>query len=223
MSVYIRSDLDKHSCRIYCCRFGQFTWEDHRPRNGAWKGTRGGQAYSFSGCDDHQTSADTSVLFTLCDVCCCHGLLATFAFTANVLVDLYGLKFVLTEQWGTHPLEIVWNAYGVLKSYGALTYISLTVVNFSSLRLCQGSHLRAQWPFVSFKRLSEGMPKRMGVCCAPCVMPFEQLTWTPEWGRGLLQACWRCWYQAVVPVVVSLRYNIGVFWDEHLRHADPLT
>jgi LSD1 subclass zinc finger protein len=43
-------------------RYGQFTWEDHRPRSGVWKGTSGGVAYSFSGCDDHQTSADTSAL-----------------------------------------------------------------------------------------------------------------------------------------------------------------
>ncbi|MCO5558560.1 hypothetical protein L7F22_012145 [Adiantum nelumboides] len=41
---------------------GQYVWEDHRPRNGMWKGTNGGEAYCFSGCDDHQTSADTSAL-----------------------------------------------------------------------------------------------------------------------------------------------------------------
>lgn len=36
-------------------------WEDHRPRSGVWKGTSGGDVISFSGCDDDQTSADTSV------------------------------------------------------------------------------------------------------------------------------------------------------------------
>lgn len=36
-------------------------WEDHRPRSGVWKGSSGGEVISFSGCDDHQTSADTSV------------------------------------------------------------------------------------------------------------------------------------------------------------------
>ena len=36
-------------------------WEDHRPRSGLWKGTAGGEAISISGCDDDQTSADTSV------------------------------------------------------------------------------------------------------------------------------------------------------------------
>ena len=36
-------------------------WEDHRPRNGVYKGTSGGEAFCFSGCDDNQTSADTSV------------------------------------------------------------------------------------------------------------------------------------------------------------------
>lgn len=39
-------------------------WEDHRPRSGVWKGTSGGEAISFSGCDDNQTSADTSVTST---------------------------------------------------------------------------------------------------------------------------------------------------------------
>ena len=42
-------------------RTGQYVWEDHRPRSGVWKGTSGGEAISFSGCDDNQTSADTSV------------------------------------------------------------------------------------------------------------------------------------------------------------------
>nr|CAB3495224.1 unnamed protein product [Digitaria exilis] len=41
---------------------GQYMWEDHRPRSGVWKGTSGGEAISFSGCDDNQTSADTSAL-----------------------------------------------------------------------------------------------------------------------------------------------------------------
>lgn len=47
-------------CRLN--RSGQYVWEDHRPRSGAWKGTNGGEAISFSGCDDNQTSADTSAL-----------------------------------------------------------------------------------------------------------------------------------------------------------------
>ena len=45
------------------CRSGRYVWEDHRPRSGTWKGTNGGEAISFSGCDDDQTSADTSVKF----------------------------------------------------------------------------------------------------------------------------------------------------------------
>lgn len=44
-------------------RTGQYVWEDHRPRSGVWKGTSGGEVISFSGCDDDQTSADTSVSF----------------------------------------------------------------------------------------------------------------------------------------------------------------
>ncbi|XP_058104125.1 metacaspase-1 isoform X2 [Magnolia sinica] len=47
-------------CRMN--RSGQYIWEDHRPRSGMWKGTNGGEAISFSGCDDDQTSADTSAL-----------------------------------------------------------------------------------------------------------------------------------------------------------------
>ncbi|KMZ58639.1 Metacaspase 9 [Zostera marina] len=51
----------------YLCRMntrtGYFQWEDHRPSSGAEKGTRGGGlAISISGCDDNQTSADTSAL-----------------------------------------------------------------------------------------------------------------------------------------------------------------
>ncbi|CAK8541355.1 unnamed protein product [Lathyrus sativus] len=49
----------------FLCRMnshGQYVWEDHRPRSGVWKGSSGGEVISFSGCDDHQTSADTSAL-----------------------------------------------------------------------------------------------------------------------------------------------------------------
>ncbi|EPS67192.1 hypothetical protein M569_07584, partial [Genlisea aurea] len=47
-------------CRMN--RSGQYAWEDHRPRSGVWKGSNGGEVISFSGCDDDQTSADTSAL-----------------------------------------------------------------------------------------------------------------------------------------------------------------
>lgn len=47
------------------CRTGRYSWEDHRPRSGAWKGTNGGEVISFSGCDDDQTSADTDVSLIL--------------------------------------------------------------------------------------------------------------------------------------------------------------
>ncbi|KAL3524099.1 hypothetical protein ACH5RR_016933 [Cinchona calisaya] len=43
-------------------RTGRYVWEDHRPPSGAWKGTSGGEVISFSGCDDDQSSADTSAL-----------------------------------------------------------------------------------------------------------------------------------------------------------------
>ncbi|CAI9102076.1 OLC1v1000270C1 [Oldenlandia corymbosa var. corymbosa] len=50
-------------CRMN--RSGQYGWEDHRPRSGLWKGSSGGEVISFSGCDDDQTSADTSVSYDL--------------------------------------------------------------------------------------------------------------------------------------------------------------
>ncbi|XP_010555594.1 PREDICTED: metacaspase-2 [Tarenaya hassleriana] len=43
-------------------RMGNYEWEDHRPPNGTWKGTSGGEVFSFTGCDDDQTSADTPEL-----------------------------------------------------------------------------------------------------------------------------------------------------------------
>lgn len=46
---------------FWCDRSGQYVWEDHRPRSGIWKGSNGGEVISISGCDDDQTSADTSV------------------------------------------------------------------------------------------------------------------------------------------------------------------
>eukprot|EP00898_Chlorokybus_atmophyticus_P009018 jgi/Chlat1/9117/Chrsp97S00708 len=42
-------------------KYGRNAWEDHSTP-GIHKGTRGGEAYCFSGCRDDQTSADTSVL-----------------------------------------------------------------------------------------------------------------------------------------------------------------
>jgi len=44
-----------------CHRHVAFVWEDHRPATGTWKGTAGGNVYSFSGCDDHQTVFDSMV------------------------------------------------------------------------------------------------------------------------------------------------------------------
>ncbi|CAH2078010.1 unnamed protein product [Thlaspi arvense] len=49
----------------YLCRMdrlGKYDWEDHRPPSGMWKGTSGGEVFSFTGCDDDQTSADTPQL-----------------------------------------------------------------------------------------------------------------------------------------------------------------
>ena len=62
------SDNNSHKLNVFFSNFlfasqGQYVWEDHRPRNGVYKGTSGGEAFCFSGCDDNQTSADTSVSF----------------------------------------------------------------------------------------------------------------------------------------------------------------
>ncbi|KAI4324887.1 hypothetical protein MLD38_030331 [Melastoma candidum] len=49
----------------YLCRMdrsGQYVWVDESPPSGTWKGTSGGEAICFSGCDDSQTSADTAAL-----------------------------------------------------------------------------------------------------------------------------------------------------------------
>ncbi|KAL8227945.1 hypothetical protein R6Q57_015529 [Mikania cordata] len=49
----------------FLCRMnsnGHYEWEDHRPKTGIWKGSSGGEVISISGCDDVQTSADTSAL-----------------------------------------------------------------------------------------------------------------------------------------------------------------
>lgn len=43
-------------------RSGRWVWEDHGSRARVYKGTAGGEAILFSGCDDHQTSADTAAL-----------------------------------------------------------------------------------------------------------------------------------------------------------------
>ncbi|RRT65821.1 hypothetical protein B296_00009731 [Ensete ventricosum] len=41
-------------------RAGYYQWENHTASSGVYKGTNGGLAILISGCDDHQTSADTS-------------------------------------------------------------------------------------------------------------------------------------------------------------------
>ncbi|CAH1420400.1 unnamed protein product [Lactuca virosa] len=49
----------------FLCRMdrnGRYVWEDHSPQSGIFKGTNGGEVISFSGCDDDQSSADTSSL-----------------------------------------------------------------------------------------------------------------------------------------------------------------
>ncbi|CAH1416261.1 unnamed protein product [Lactuca virosa] len=50
----------------FLCRMnssGHYEWEDHRPTApGIYKGSNGGEVISISGCDDDQTSADTSAL-----------------------------------------------------------------------------------------------------------------------------------------------------------------
>jgi len=56
-----RKGVDSPTWLSSCCRHEAFVWEDHRPVTGTWKGTTGGNVYSFSGCDDHQTVFDSMV------------------------------------------------------------------------------------------------------------------------------------------------------------------
>lgn len=60
LRIYVHNILVE-TMNFIKCRTGRYTWEDHRPRSGAWKGTSGGECISFSGCDDDQSSADTAV------------------------------------------------------------------------------------------------------------------------------------------------------------------
>lgn len=54
-----------HHRHCHFVRHENFAWEDHRPATGTWKGTAGGNVYSFSGCDDHQTVFDSMVSISL--------------------------------------------------------------------------------------------------------------------------------------------------------------
>ncbi|PIN21456.1 Metacaspase involved in regulation of apoptosis [Handroanthus impetiginosus] len=47
-------------CRMQ--RNGDYMWEDHGRLSATYKGTSGGLAVSFSACDDHQISVDTTAL-----------------------------------------------------------------------------------------------------------------------------------------------------------------
>ncbi|XP_076950455.1 metacaspase-1-like [Bidens hawaiensis] len=47
----------------FLCRMtqsGYYSWEDHRPKSGVWKGSNGGEVFCISACDDHQKSDDTT-------------------------------------------------------------------------------------------------------------------------------------------------------------------
>jgi hypothetical protein len=62
IKYFVKSVTPHLKMRVFIfLRYEQFTWEDHRPTTGTWKGTAGGDVYSFSGCDDNQTVVDTSV------------------------------------------------------------------------------------------------------------------------------------------------------------------
>ncbi|MFS7969049.1 hypothetical protein Hanom_Chr09g00804591 [Helianthus anomalus] len=66
-------------CRMH--RNGRYKWEDHNPPMGHFKGTNGGEVICFSGCDDHQSSADTAVI--------------SYAFT--LLIFMSTVKFLCTH------------------------------------------------------------------------------------------------------------------------------
>ncbi|XP_071720225.1 metacaspase-1-like [Rutidosis leptorrhynchoides] len=80
-SCYSGTVLDlPYLCRM--SRSGQYVWEDHRPRSGIWKGSNGGEAISISGCDDDQTSADTTALSKIAST----GAM-TFSFVRNEAIE----------------------------------------------------------------------------------------------------------------------------------------
>lgn len=54
--------LDLPYVCVFKPRLGICEWEDHTPRSGAPKGTSGGEAISFTGCADDQTSADSKAI-----------------------------------------------------------------------------------------------------------------------------------------------------------------
>ncbi|XP_059637440.1 metacaspase-1-like [Cornus florida] len=94
----------------YLCRMtrsGHYEWEDHGPESGAWKGTCGGEVISFSGCDDHQTSADTAALSKITSTGAMtfsfiqaieHGQGATYGSILNSMRSTIGKTGGLTQE-----------------------------------------------------------------------------------------------------------------------------
>jgi len=103
--------LNWYPCIPWGCRSGRYVWEDHRPRSGMWKGTSGGEVISFSGCDDHQTSADTAVMF--------HDLL-----TSSSFVHKHPSIIFIRFHWRMNGVIniLCWQALSKVTSTGAMTF-----------------------------------------------------------------------------------------------------
>ena len=139
----------KASYLYWYYRSGQYAWEDHWPRSGVWKGTSGGEAISFSGCDDDQTSADTSVssrstpLQVIAVISMCHslnyeaslfrGLLADHLFMQFLVYYLFDqVCFALLQPTVIHSIWFNWicsdQALSKITSTGAMTFCFIQAI-----------------------------------------------------------------------------------------------
>ncbi|KAL0321728.1 UNVERIFIED_CONTAM: Metacaspase-1, partial [Sesamum calycinum] len=127
----------------YLCRMdrtGRYAWEDHRPRTGTWKGTSGGEAISFSGCDDDQTSADTAALSKVTST----GAM-TFAFIQAIekgQATTYGSMLTAMRSTIRRTDEDLGGSGGVVT-----TLLTMLLTGGSGVGLRQEPQLSANEPF----------------------------------------------------------------------------
>ncbi|XP_011076545.1 metacaspase-1 [Sesamum indicum] len=121
-------------------RTGRYAWEDHRPRTGTWKGTSGGEAISFSGCDDDQTSADTAALSKVTST----GAM-TFAFIQAIekgQATTYGSMLTAMRSTIRRTDEDLGGSGGVVT-----TLLTMLLTGGSGVGLRQEPQLSANEPF----------------------------------------------------------------------------
>ena len=134
---------------LFWNRSGQYVWEDHRPRSGLWKGTAGGEAISISGCDDDQTSADTSVsrmsLSHISCICSCVPQLMietmcvcvciyrrwkgkTLWRCLRVLLFLPPHQHTMWNLWRQRKCHVRWCLCGFSQSFSLALYLRFSLV-----------------------------------------------------------------------------------------------